>query len=87
MSTEASALRVMPFGKFKGQPLYALPPEYFRWLVSQCWVPTKYPELYHLARERVLSILEDEKRQEARSRFRIVTREHADLSDDILALL
>jgi hypothetical protein len=40
--------KIMPFGKYKGQPIEVLQgdPDYRAWLISQRWFQTNHAELY-----------------------------------------
>ena len=58
--------KIIPFGKYKGQPLEALhgDPKYCEWLISQAGIKERYPAIYTLllliisqSKKKLLSII------------------------------
>lgn len=41
-----------PFGKFFGQQIQDVPPNYLLWLAKQKWVPNKYPDIMEYIKNR-----------------------------------
>jgi hypothetical protein len=60
MSTPATVPLVMPFGKYLGEPVFALPRDYVRWLVMQSFVRAEHPAIYRKARSIVMRIFKEE---------------------------
>lgn len=59
----------LTFGKYEGLTLgeaEACDRGYLLWLLSQNWLPGRYPELHRAVRKRVFSILKEEIEDEAR---------------------
>ena len=57
---------IVPFGKYRGLSITDTPIHHVLWLIGQAWFAARYPELYHIARDRALKHLQAEVTAEER---------------------